>query len=348
MSSEPVRLEPFELGQLFDRSLKLYRRNLRLLFALSGLALAVTYIVIKPQVVQLWQLLRQGAGLRLGAADIGLAAGLWWPLLRNGLALVISAVVMSSLAEGLIVEAAGPLYLGERPTVGQCLRRFLPKAPRLILTRLLALTVFGLIAILGFLAMRQVAIYLLQYLLTVGSKSPQAEFIAAAIVSLVAGLPMISLILWLNLCWVLLPEAVVLEGRGYLDALRRSAHMIRLRDPQTRPKRHLMRAVILLTAYTAIYASIDGVIGAVYFLAGIFFGYRGVHDLTSLLYSPAYVPPAVAVPLEMLMTFCDAALLPLVWLAMLVLYYDIRVRHEGYDLERIAESMAAAAPPEKP
>ncbi|NIA21949.1 MAG: hypothetical protein GWP05_08315, partial [Anaerolineaceae bacterium] len=306
--------------------------------ALSGLAFAVTFIVVTPQMKILntaFGDLMQGAGRDQFPGQVSPES------IGKLILLFISATVMGTLAEGLVVQAAGDLYLGRRAGFRDSLQKFLPKIPKLVLTRLLALVVYGIIAAAG-LAASAAALYLLgTYLVDTGATIPQAEVISVLAVLMLVLLPVLGLILWLFLCWVLLPEVVVLEGRGYISALLRSARIIRLRDPRTRPSRHMTRAAILFLALTAIYGSVHSVL--VTLLYGVGFLYSsGSGGWQSVVLGPTYLPSYLSVPFVLLINGCDAVLQPLVWLAMLALYFDIRVRHEGYDLERIADRLADA------
>ncbi len=338
-----ARLEPLGLGQLFDRSLKLYRNHLRSVFGLSALAFAVSYILTKPQMVSLWPAIRDGLErTRLAGIDLANSPTYWSELLGGVVLLTTTVTVMTTVGEGLVVQAASPLYLGEPFSLRTCLRKFAGKVPHLVLTRLLALVVYGLIVVAG-LAVMAVSLYVATgYLARLGMEPIQAAVLATGGVLLVLGLPLTGLVLWLVLCWALVPEVVVLEDRAYFGALLRSARMMRLRDLRTRPARHLTRAAILLLAYTAIYSSLDGLVATLYWVAGAISAYQSdLSVATAVFHGPFHLSPVLAVPFELTITFFDAALQPLVWLAMLVLYYDIRVRHEGFDLERIADRLAA-------
>lgn len=342
---DAARLEPLQLGQLFDRSLKLYRHNLRTIFGISGLAFAVGYVAVKPQLAWLKPTLRQVADLALHGAATSVPPELWLEAVGGLLMLFITVTLATTVGEGAVIEAARSLYLDGRVDVRASLRSYLPKIPRLLLTRLMMLAVYLLLGIATMAAVAG-ALYLAfryggGYLIDHGFRINEVVALSAGVTMLVAVLPGAGLIFYLVLCWTLVPSVVVVEGRGYFGALLRSFRLIRRRDPTTRPRKHVTRAAILLMAYTAIYSSLDGVVGVFYWLVGFYFGRGAGGAGGALLYGPAYVPPAAGVPLELLMTFFDAALQPLVWLAMLVLYYDIRVRHEGYDLELLAERLDA-------
>jgi hypothetical protein len=339
MSSEGPRLEPLGLGQLFDRSLKLYRSNLRLILTLSGLAFAATFIVTTPQMNVANHLFADLLRMAEGESYQTVA---WRSGIANFLVLVLSVTIMSSLAEGLIAQAAGQLYVGKPVTVRQCLTEFVPKIPRLILTRLIALATYGVVIVLGMVAMALVLVYAGTHLVEHGIPSGQASLLSAAIVLLAVQLPLAALILWLFLCWILLPAVVVIEGKGYVGALLRSASLIRRRDRSTRPSRHMTRAALLFLALTAIYGSVHSVLLTLYYTVGYLRGSSGGawHDV---ILGPTHLPSAVTVPFVLAMNACDAALQPLVWLALIALYFDIRIRHEGYDLERVADRLASGS-----
>ncbi|MBN2582642.1 MAG: hypothetical protein JXL80_06205 [Planctomycetes bacterium] len=337
MSSEGLRLEPLGLGQLFDRSVKLYRGNLRLILALSGLAFAVTFLLTTPQMNVVHHVFGELLGILEGESldSFGLPN-----VVSRLLLFILTATITSTLAEGLVIQAAGPLYLGRSATFRESLMQFLPKVPKLILTRLIALVVYGIVLGLGIVAMGFVLMYVVSYLVKHGVPNSQAYMLSGLAVFLFVQLPMLAVVLWLFLCWVLLPAVVVIEGKGYLAALLRSASLIRRRDPSTKPSRHMSRAAVLFMALTAIYGSVHSVLLTLYYTVGFFAGGTS-GSWRDVILGPTHLSSAVTVPFVLLINACDAALQPLVWLAMIALYFDIRVRHEGYDLERVAERLAA-------
>ncbi|MGH9391047.1 MAG: hypothetical protein ACRD1Z_15635, partial [Vicinamibacteria bacterium] len=58
----------------------------------------------------------------------------------------------------------------------------------------------------------------------------------------------------------------------------------------------------------------------------------------------ATLPPAVQIPLEMVNLLVSTIALPFATLSLVLLYYDIRIRNEGFDLEMMAQNLGRGAP----
>jgi len=67
----------------------------------------------------------------------------------------------------------------------------------------------------------------------------------------------------------------------------------------------------------------------------------GVSPLDPERYDPAVVPLWASVPSEVFGVFTQAAVAPFGMLAIIVFYFDIRIKREGFDLEFLASRVGA-------
>jgi ABC-type spermidine/putrescine transport system permease subunit II len=107
-------------------------------------------------------------------------------------------------------------------------------------------------------------------------------------------------------------QAVMIEGRKAGDAFERSRDLAR---------GNLMH--VLLTAVMTLVITFVGVIGAMVVLGYVFTGTRSLNIVSTLVM---------------------ILLNPLAAVVNTVLYYDLRIRKEGYDVEVYAERMDAGVP----
>lgn len=119
--------------------------------------------------------------------------------------------------------------------------------------------------------------------------------------------------------WAVAPAAVVAERRGPLAALRRSYQLVKGRFWPV-----LGTVLLGYLLYFVVELIVDLVFGAVTFLGG---GAGGI------------VPGVVGSVLVSVVS------LPFLAVMITILYFDLRVRHEGYDLEVMAGELGHGSPP---
>lgn len=132
------------------------------------------------------------------------------------------------------------------------------------------------------------------------------------------------------LCFAFLAQAVVLEGRGGIAALRRSRALMR---PYPARIFGMLGLVFLLSLLLTA--------GVALLLEGIFALFPGLHARDAAaeqLRAFALETAAYAVG--------DLLVAPLAPLATTLLYYDLRVRREGLDMEAQAESLGLTLAPD--
>jgi hypothetical protein len=282
----PADLRPLGIGDVFDASLRLYRRLFRVLVAI----MAVSYGVMLPALSAAVERFVQPA-YQLQAADL---AGLWRALTSERsrvvpLVLLFGAnlLVVRPLVEGAVVAAAGRGYLdgaaGFGAAYATAARRLGALAGALTLQILAYAGVIAASIGVGF-----------------GLAVVNAWLALLALPLCLAGLAA------LGLQFSFVVEAVVLEGAAPRTALGRSRRLAR---------RNYGRITLLYLLGLAATLVLGKLLATV-----------------ASLIAPG--SPFVSTLAEMLATIVG---LPLSWASFVVLYYDLRVRREGYDLERLAD-----------
>ena len=146
-----------------------------------------------------------------------------------------------------------------------------------------------------------------------------------AILSIVLALTGIIWFFHLLLNWLLVDKVVVLEGKGWRSALRRSKELMNTRSEQGFWKRPKNKAGLIL------------LLG---FLIGV-----GIHLLFQVpgLLTQMFVPMNLAgltLTLQQVLNVIATSLATVFTaIAMILFYYDIRLRSEGFDLKAMAEHL---------
>jgi hypothetical protein len=209
-------------------------------------------------------------------------------------------VVWFVLADAALVAAASEGYLGRAVSVAEALRRATSRAGSVIGAALLKILI-----IFGTFIGVSIVSGLVAGLVaaTVGRSGPVA---ALGILLLVVGMPALGLYLYAMLFAI--PATVVLENRTAGSAIGRARELAR---GETLKIIKVFALVFVLLIFVSV-----AIIAATYFLT----------KLSAFAQVLAMVPYALAYPV------IDAVTA--------ILYYDIRARKEGYDLELMAQELA--------
>jgi hypothetical protein len=243
------------------------------------------------------------------------------PLLWLGLALVALSTLLGFVAtilqSGALAVVISERYLGRAVTIRQAytrsLRRWQP---------LLAMTLVELLAYIPL-----VAILVLPFALLIAiggtGPSPTNEAATALLGLLTCGicvfLPVLLAVYFsLSVRWLFAAQTVVIEERGGLAALRRSWELVRGSFWR------VLAIDLLLTILGAILTA--GPVLAIQLAA-------------SLLPSFAIVTVAN----NIVSTALNIVVLPLQFAALTLLYFDLRIRREGFDLELLAQQRLTVA-----
>ncbi len=293
------------VGELLDSAFTLYRRNVRLILAITVVAqlpLALfSYLVyqltgISGTTTRLQQLSASGTLTphQLSALGPSLAAVLGVVL---GIALLQSLVVQP-VATAAMTRAVGDIYLDHRTGVGSAYRAVGQRIWSVVGVALL-LFVVGVALVAVTLGLLLVSLYVL------GSGG------AAVLVVLLPAAVVAAIVLYTH--WLFAAPIVMLERVGARAALRRSWHLAR-------------GSALRVFGITVLVGLITGFLSAI---VGALLGVAtqvGDESLRLLLNQMATLVIAVLIQ-------------PISFIVVVLLYYDLRIRREAFDIEMLAATI---------
>lgn len=234
-------------------------------------------------------------------------------------------------AYGAIVKALADCYLGEPVTIGGAWRYILRRLLPYMLTWVLAALVLG-----GIIAGVSILIAV-----AVGARGPgSGPMLALAPVVLILALLAIGLILVAAFWLAFLPSVMVVEDRFYLAALRRSRDL----SAGNWWRIFVVGVFTFMVAY--------GVMFIVLILFGVFIGMRAAMTGDAGATDASGAVRGFMIGMHLTYGLLQAVLTPVMALPFVLLYFDVRVRKEGFDIELLAREMGALPsdprPPEWP
>ena len=215
--------------------------------------------------------------------------------------LTLAGLCIFAVGYGALVDAAADAYVhGRAPEPAAALRRALSRAGSLIAGNMLAYLIMA-----GGIVVAFVGMTVLVPLITTGGASA-AGYVGAALLLV---LLLIGSLVWFVVAvprYVNVTAVVMLEGAGPLTAVRRSRELAR-----GSALRILGLLGILAVLFTVVVVTVGGLLGGVVknsTVAGM---------ISSFLLVPVY---------------------PVLGALFTALYYDLRIRREGYDIELLAQA----------
>jgi MFS family permease len=296
-----IQIHPMAVGELLDRSFRLLRRHFWLLFI----------IMFIPQ--GLFFLMRHGVSLVFGisgeeARGIGAGFGVFTVFA------FLVFVMVQFWAQGALIFAVSETYLGHSTSIKGSYNAIRKRLGQLLGTMILwGVLVFVWPALAGILSA-----VLLPVLAALGVRGS-----VLIVASVIAFIVTIWLALNLLLNWVLVDKIVVLENMGWMSALRRSKELMNAgtepgfwRRPRTKATQ-----ILLLGFLIAI---------------GIYFLFHAPGFVFNLFAPGSLLGSTLTGLLNTISTSLAATYTTL---AMILYYYDIRVRKEGFDLKMMAQNL---------
>lgn len=300
---EVYHIEPLSLGGILDRTFQICRRHFWKLIAIVAVPWLATVVI--------------GA---LAAAVIGivgltlksLQAMSAWILVLIGVTVIPSVVVVLAmvfyLSQGALIHAVSSVYLGREVVVGEAYRFVLNRLGRFFLTSLLFV-----VAVMAFIFCPIIAGVVLYFVFQ--------QVTSSGWWSAIFWLPLMLVPAYAILKLLLFDKVVIIENVAYVSALKRSWDLMVGKAEGEWPRGYFLRLVILLHLFLLINITI-------YML------FQAPATLFSLLVSDW---PILANIVSQVLSNLGSLIGGIFGsVCMVVFYYDIRNRKEGFDLKMLA------------
>ena len=295
-----IQLHPMGIGEILDSSFRLMRKHFFMFFLILMIPQATFFLISK--IVQFFARggVEQGAPMSMG---VGFAVSF--------LLAILIVVILQFWAQGALIFAVSETYLGHRTSLGASYGAMRSRLGRLL----------GTLFLMGFLiALVPAGIGIIMALVVpMYAKGGGFRGVLMAITLLMG----VVVFFHLLLNWLLVDKVVVLEGKAWRKALRRSKELMNARTEKGFWKSPKNKAGLIL------------LLG---FLIGV-----GIHLLFQLpgLITQGLMPTSLVMKTlqEVLNVMATSLAAVFTAVAMILYYYDIRLRSEGFDLKMMAEHL---------
>lgn len=315
------RLRPLNLGEILDRTVQLYRRNFWLFVGTGALPVLAALVLAIPAVVFF---LIPGIASR-GAVDpaaivrgaaLGVAMLVFLPVYLAAFTFSIAA----------LTEATVSIDRGDKLTIRAALRSAWPRFWKYFWFLLLQIGLVGIAPIGAATALIGPLVYLMTR-----SSVDAATGIALGFLVFLVGAAAFGAVVWLALSLAMGMAVCVVEKRTAWESMVRAWHL----SQGTRGRIFVLYLLIVALSMAVSMASylLAATAGAAAAFAG-----RGstIAIAVTVVAGVLYVVVSLS---------SQIALAPVPWIALVLFYYDQRVRKEGYDIERMMQQ-AGLAPPQ--
>ncbi|TMG53818.1 MAG: hypothetical protein E6H84_10610 [Chloroflexi bacterium] len=293
-------LKPLGVGDVLDRTFNLYKQRPLLFIALS----AIWYLLLVIVFVVLAIAVFAGAiasFVRESPTDIDPAtlAGAISGFIAFLIVGILVAILLFSAQSASLIRAGALRYLGKEANVGEAFGSGVRASPRVFLAGVLA---FVLIALFW------AAAFIVAALIGAITQSGGLTFVAiflAVCVALVGTF-------YLTASWLVAPIVIVVEGLGPIAALSRAWGL---------SSGNRWRIIGIQALLALLNVVLSALISAVFAIGG-------------------QADQGTTIVIQNLANFASTIVwAPVEWLAFTVLYYDLRVRKEAFDLQLAAEAL---------
>jgi hypothetical protein len=298
-----IQVQPMGVGEILDRSFRLLRQYFWLFFIIVFIPQVVFFVVNFGL-----QFLVSGDMTQDFSAFMGAGFGI------SALLAFLIFLLLQFWAQGALIHAVSETYLGHGTSIKSSYAAMRNRLGRLIGTLILwSLLVFGIPALCGIIAavaVPSLAVMGLGGLLT-------------GILAVVAVLVALWIFTTLFLNWLLVDKVVVLEEIAWMKAMGRSKELMKGRtEPGFWRSIKTKASLIILVGFLIglgihLLFQLPGVLLGIVFPEGLVVTtMQGVLDMVAVSLATTYTA-----------------------IAMILFYYDIRVRKEGFDLKMMAEKL---------
>jgi hypothetical protein len=314
-----VDLRPMDIGDILDNTIRIYRYVPLVLILTYGIIAGIPLLLQQSSMHFVLSVVNEAIammGPNIGteflnvfqSADFYAAAG----IMGIGMFLMF---FLGPMAQAAMVYIVSETILGRETNIGDSIKVILPKVGTIILAYIMV----GIIILVAY-----APIIISMTVLFSNPANEDAVFTALAFIWLY---PISALVLlWLTIKLLFIPHSVILDDLGAVDAFKRSFSLV--------------------TGYWwrtfGIYILISFIVG---FIVGMLQQLAGLISL-GLNQLPA-IPPMVTIGVAgLLMTIIQLVIQPIGIIATTLLYYDLRIRKEGFDLLHLASALAKDSEPE--
>lgn len=316
MAANTPQLRPMSVGDILDRAIRIYRQNfvpLVIIVAIVSLPYTVIQLAITLLTNPFLLNFPNPQSVTPDTSTLGLMiAG---QLLAYALALAYAVAVV--FQSGALTAFVSEKFLGRAITIRQAYGRAFSRWLALLIATFLLGIIF--VAVFGVLC----GLWMIPFLgfAALGSALDSSSSAALSAVSLMLCclfLPALAVGIFLVVRWVFYVQAIVLENYNSTGGMGRSWKL---------GKGSFWRIFFLLAALTLLVL----VLNVGFYLLAVF--------VSALLQSPMLIVVISSIALQLI----NIIITPLQFAALTVLYYDLRIRKEGFDLEWQMQQLPAAS-----
>lgn len=322
-----IPLRPLGLGEILDGAFQTARRNGKAMFgsalifqlATVVLSLLIMFVAFRPLLTDLFS-----ASSALDAGDPAALDALGGGLVSYSISMLVTAflsVIVQMVLQGALVVPVLRAVLNRKTSFSQMWRLTKPRVGSLIVLALLYAAAF----LVGILVFTGIVVALFFGL---GATSNDSALLGVIGLSFLAVLPFLALSIWLGTKVLLAPAAIVVENLGAVAAIKRSWQLTR---------RNWWRTF----GISILAAIIAGVIGSVIttpvtflvsFLAPVLVGGEPTPEqtITILLVTQGIAGIVAALVGAVTLAFQTGV--------MGLIYVDLRMRRDGFDIALLKES----------
>ncbi|MCE5200625.1 MAG: hypothetical protein ABFD54_08920 [Armatimonadota bacterium] len=301
MLSSNRRLRPMGITDILDETVEIYKSSFLLLVGISAF-LHVPYTLIMAPF--------QRPGLSFEDYNL-------WQFIGLAIAMVLLLLIVNPVVTGALTFGISEKYLERETSIGQCYRRILK--PKVFLPFLGANILIGLLTLLA--ALPSIIAFVAGFLLITNFASFEAAG-AGLLYSLplfLFGFAGLILPTWVALRFTLVAPAFFVESRSAVESVKRSWGLM---------KSNVLKALGLTLIVSIAISMIQGIISAPLQLISVSSAMKGAVPSHAVIIVSTIIQMAVS-----------TLLMPISSVAIILLYYDIRIRKEGFDLELLANQL---------
>lgn len=298
------RLRPMNFTDILDETIELYKSNFKLLVGIAAF-IYVPYYLLNGFIQQ--------PGFDSNTNPTQAVAS----TIINLVYTILFYVIFHPIATGALTLAISERYLSREISIKECYRRILQRKvllPFMGANILVGIIVCSIVFIPCLIIGAIIGVSFLS-----GNSEMSSSFIVTTILAAFAFIAVILLMLYVMLRYTLVAPAFIIEMNGAVNSLRRSWTL--MKGSILKAFGLLLLIAVVVSAVTGITAGPAAILSAINMESG--------KDPSQLLLAITTIITALVSTLAA----------PLSSIVTILLYYDIRIRREGFDLELLAREL---------